>query len=279
MKRIAIVLPVLPVFLLARDAAADSCDGSTTADIIGGVLEALAGSSSSSSSEDKHSGPARDACDQDVHGYSTCKEFGKWSTSVKKAVNVEVGTAMRTFVSPLGERNGTLMHEQEAFSYRVVGPARTDTAVVGQLRASVGWRYGLYAGGEVELGALTANNVAAEMTSDGMRGMPDIRQTSVIAYGGLAVAGIGRRLGPVEVGVESAAGFRALSYNYSSAYLSCETTTSITAAMPVLEARARGSIWVTPFISVGATAGKSLVDDGTVAGMYMQWTTRTFGGR
>jgi hypothetical protein len=49
--------------------------------------------------------------------------------------------------------------------------------------------------------------------------------------------------------------------------------------MPVLEARARGSVWVTPFISVGATAGKSLVDEGTVAGMYMQWSTRAFGGR
>ena len=276
MKR---AIGIATVLLLARDAAADSCDGSTAADIVGGVLEAIAGSGSGSS-EDKHSGPAQEACDHDVHGFSTCKKFGKWSTSVEKAVNVELGTAMRTFVSPLGERHGTLTHEQEAFSYRVASPeTRPDTAVVGQLRASVGWRYGLYAGGEVELGALTANNVAAEMTSDGMRGTPDIRQTSVLAYGGLAVAGIGRRLGPFELGVESAGGFRALSYNYSSAYLSCETTTSITAAMPVLEARARGSVWVTPFISVGATAGKSLVDDGTVAGMYMQWTTRTFGGR
>lgn len=276
MKRAVCIATLL---LVARDAAGDSCPGSTTADIVGGVLEAIAGSGSGSSSEAR-SGPGQEACDHDVHGYSTCKEFGKWSTSVEKAVNLELGTAMRTFVSPLGERHGTLTHEEEAFSYRVVGPSdRPDTAVVGQLRASVGWRYGLYAGAEGELGALTRNNVAAEMTSDGMRGTPDIRQTSVLAYGGLVVAGIGRRLGPVEVGVESAAGFRALAYQYSSAYLSCETTTSITTAMPVLEARARGSVWVTPFVSVGATFGKSLVDEGRVGGLYMQWSTRTFGGR
>ena len=275
-RALAIVL-----MLAARDAVADdSCDGSSTADIVAGVLDAIAHSGSGSSDEETHAGPAESACEHDVHGYSECKEFGAWSTR-KAAVNVEVGTAMRQFASPLGERNGTITHEEEAFSYRVVGPGarRPDTAVVGQLRATVGWRYGLYLGAEGELGALTANNVAAEMTSDGMLGTPDIRQTSVIAYGSAAVAGIGKRLGPIELGVETAGGFRALSYNYSSSYLSCETTTTITAAMPVLEARARAAVWATPFVSVGASYGKSLVDEGTVGGLYMQWSTRAFGGR
>lgn len=274
------VICIATLTLLANDAVAgDTCDGDDTLSIVGEVIEALASSGSGSSSEETHAGPAEAACAHDVHGYSECKEFGAWSTR-KTAVNVELGTAMRTFVSPLGQRTGTITHEQEAFSYRVVGPThQPDTAVVGQLRATVGWRYGLYAGAEGEFGALTRNNVAAEMTSGGMLGTPDIRQTSALAYGGLAVAGIGRRLGPVELGVESAAGFRALAYQYSSAYLACQTDTSITAAMPVLEARARGSVWVTPFVSVGATYGKSLVDDGTVGGLYMQWSTRAFGGR
>ncbi|HEY5933425.1 MAG TPA: hypothetical protein VIU61_02245 [Kofleriaceae bacterium] len=276
MKR-AICIAILT--LLANDAAAgDTCDGDDTVSIVGEVIEALFASGSGSSSEETRSGPAEAACEHDVHGYSECKEFGAWSTR-KAAVNVELGTAVRTFASPLGERHGTIMHEQESFSYRVAGSERPDTAVVGRLRATVGWRHGLYAGVESEVGALTKNNAAAEMTSEGMLGTPDIRQTSAITYGGLAVAGIGKRLGPVEVGAESAAGFRALAYHYSSAYLACETSTSITAVMPVLEARARGSVWVTPFVSVGATYGKSLVDVGSVGGLYMQWSTRAFGGR
>ena len=259
-------LLALALLAPAGDAAADDCgDGSSTADLVFGVLEAVT-QSGDSSDADAHKGPAEAVCTEDGKG---CEDDDG------PPISIEIGTAVRSFVSPLGERTGQITHEGESFSYRVVGPgsSRPDTAFVAQLRIAVGLRYGFYVGGEGEGGMLTANNVAAEMTSSGTLGTPDITPASVTAYGGAAIAGIGHRLGPIDLGLESAGGFRALAYHYHSDYLACSDNTSITAAQPVLEGRARAAVWVSSEISLGATYGRSLIDESSLGGLYLRWAT------
>jgi hypothetical protein len=263
------------VLVLATGAPAHAdCDGSPVADIISGVLDALSHSSSSSSSNTS-TGVAEAAC-VDANGYTVECEPSK-STST---VVLEVGTAMRSFTSPLGTRNATVEHEHQSFAYRAIGPsASSDTALVAQLRIAVGLRYGFYLGGEAEGGVLTARNAAAEMMSSGDHGTPAITPGSVSTFGGLAIAGFHHRLGPVDLGLEAAGGFRAVAYEFTSQYYACVTSDSVIVGMPVLEGRARGAVWVSPTVSVGVTYGRSVVDDSSVGGLYLHWNPNESAGR
>jgi hypothetical protein len=184
--------------------------------------------SSSSASE------AKPACvdETDVHGYRKCKQFGDWGKTTRMPPLIfELGVAMRQFTSPLRARSGSLSHDSESFSYRVVNPtAETqalDTAAIASLRVGVALRHGFYVAGEFEGGALTDANTHAEMTSTGERGTPEIEQTRVTASSFLAVGGFRTRLGSLGLGVEAAGGFRILGYEYTSRYHACETTLKI----------------------------------------------------
>jgi hypothetical protein len=197
---------------------------------------------------------------------------------------VELGFAVRQFASPLGERTGTITHADESFTYRVIGPRSEakpamDTAVVAQLRIGTALAHGFYVALDGEAGGVTEAAGSAEMTSTGAHGSLDFQQTAVTMMSGLGVAGLRLRLGNLHVAGEAAGGFRTLSYSYQSKYLACEQTTTLTDTSPVLEARARAAWWVTPFITVGATAGKSLIDDAWMGGLFVGGHTRTFGGQ
>jgi hypothetical protein len=194
---------------------------------------------------------------------------------------LEVGTAMRRFASPLDAADGTVTHGAESFRYRVIGPAQAalDTAVVAQVRAGVGLRHGLYTAVELEAGGLADGGSEAEMMSSGMLGTPEIRSAGVAVLGASAVLGVRTRAGVLDLGLEGAAGARTLVYQYESHYLACETTSSVTATTPTLEARGKAALWITPFISLGVTAGRSLVDDAWLTGVNIGVSTRAFGGR
>ncbi|MGE3455151.1 MAG: hypothetical protein AB7O24_08585 [Kofleriaceae bacterium] len=220
----------------------------------------------------------------DVHGYRECTKFGAWaSRSGIPALTLELGTAIRQFASPLGgSRTGTIEHHGESFSYRVVDPRppseMRDTAVLGQLRIGMGLPRGFYLAAELELGTLTSSTVSAEMTSSGLLGTPELSPSGIFVLGGAAVAGASTNLGRLNLGIEAAGGARALAYTYDSTYYACETTTSITDVAPIVEGRVRAAVWATPFISIGATAGKSLLDESWVGGVFVGGTTRAFGG-
>jgi hypothetical protein len=268
------------VLLVARSAAAGStCGGSDSSS------SSSSSSSYDSSSSSSYSTPSEPACVEttDIHGYRECKKFGAWSAgSSLPAFHLELGTAMRRFASPLGERTGTVTHGMESFQYRVIAPearAALDTAVVAQLRLGVGLRHGLFVAVEGEVGGVTDGRSEAEMMSAGERGAPDISASSVVLVGGLAVVGARTRIGALDLGLEAAGGAHAVVYGYQSHYLACETTTSITEVMPALEARARAALWATPYISLGVTAGKSLIDSAWIGGVSLGLTSRAFGGR
>jgi hypothetical protein len=242
-------------------------------------------SSSSSSSDSSSSAPSEPACveSSDVHGYRHCTQFGAWGRNARWPVlGVEVGTALRRFASPLGERTGTVTHGMESFQYRLIGPqarAELDTAVVGQLRLGVGLRHGLYLGVEGEAGGVTDGRSDAEMMTTGERGAPELAASHVLLFGGLAVVGARTRVGALDLGLEAAGGAHLVVYGYESHYLACETSTSIVEVMPALEARARAALWATPFVSLGVTAGKSLIDNAWMGGVSLGFSSRAFGGR
>lgn len=243
--------------------------------------------SSASSSSDSSSTPA---CvdETDIVGYRRCTKFGSWSAWHMPLFFLELGSATRTFGSPLDATTGHVTHDAESFSYRVMGkpPAavvsRPETAVVATARLGFGLSHGIYLAAEGEVGGLTRTSAAsrAEMTSTGTFGAPSITHTSSLVAAAHAVAGIQGAVGPGSLGAEIAGGVRSITHYYESRYLACVTTTAHGAAMPVLEARARASYWLTPFISVGATAGASLVDRGAwVGGLHLGFATQAYGGQ
>lgn len=255
--------------------AGPTCDGGS---------DDTSSSSSFSDSDDDDDRSSTPACveSSDVHGYRTCTPFGKWGRSARwPSLFVSAGTAMRRFASPLQTTEAAVTHGAESFRYRVTRPERAalDTAVVAQVRAGVGLRHGFYGAIELEAGGLADGGNEAEMMSSGILGMPEIRAAGVAVLGGGIVLGARFRTGVLDAGLEGVAGVRTLVYQYESHYLACETTSSITATTPVFEARGRAALWVTPFISLGVTAGRSLVDDAWITGLHLGASTRAFGGR
>lgn len=198
------------------------------------------------------------------------------------ALSFELGTTMRQFAAPAGAHVGTVTHGLESFRYRTINPrapSALDTAVLGQLRIGVGLTRGFYVAIEGEAGGVTDGGADAEMMSTGERGAPEIMATHVAMFGGLAVAGARTRVGALDLGLEAAGGAHLLVYGYDSHYLACETSTSITETMPALEGRARAALWLTPFLSLGVTAGKSLIDRAWMGGVSFGFSSRAFGGR
>ena len=258
--------------LLAHSADALACGD----DDGGGTLNLGDDSSSSSSNSCTDS--------SDVVGYRQCTTFGKWSESMRlPLIYFELGTSLQRFDTPLRDGTGSVTHENENFTYRMVSPtsgggdALQATAVVANLRVGVANRIGLYAAGELEFGSLVQDPTRMEMMSTGKFGSPELEKSSAVAFGGLAVVGFQRGTKHVLLGAEVAGGFRGVSYQVHSQYLSCEDTTSIVTARGVLEARARAAVFVTPVVSIGAQVGSSLVDEGTwTAGVFLGGYTRSF---
>lgn len=274
MKKLVVLVAVLAC---AREAYASSCGG-------GGGSSGSSGGGGGYSSSDSSSTTATCTDSTDIVGYRQCQKYGTWANTMKIPLLIfELGVAVQTFDSPLEEGSGSVAHEGEDFTYRVVsdsgnaGASERAVAVVTSLRVGVGSRIGIYGAGELELGGLAAEPTRMEMTSTGKYGAPKIEQTSALAMGALAVAGYQRGTTRMLFGAELAGGVRAVSYNYHSQYLACEQSVSIVVARPVLEARARASMFVTPNLSVGAQLGSSLIDQHDWnAGVFFGGYTRAF---
>jgi hypothetical protein len=256
--------------------------GGSSSDSDSGGSSSDSGSSFSSSDSSSSSAPA---CtdESDIVGYRRCKRFGRWSSRTTAPVILEFGMATRRFASPLREATGSLSHENESFTYRVVqepsgeaAPA-PDAAVVTTARLGVGLARGFYLAAEGELGGLSRTAGRAEMTSAGMFGAPSITPSSSLVAGAHAVAGILGAAGRGSFGAELAGGVRSITYYYESHYLSCISTTSHAVSTPILEARARAQLWLSPFVNLGASAGASVIDRGAwMAGVHLGFATKAY---
>lgn len=220
----------------------------------------------------------------EVVGYRRCKKFGAWGTDTRiPHVSFEGGVAVRQFGSLLDDQTGKVIHGSEGFLYRVVTPTESrpvDTAVFSTLRAGVGLSHGLYSALEVGLGALAQpGRAAAEMMTTGPLGSPELAQRRGFVVDTIATLGLRGTSGAGGLGVELAGGVRAASYTFHSSYFSCEQDVSVRAVGPLAEARARGELWVNPWLTAGVTLGTSLIERGMwVGGLYLGVHSRAFGG-
>jgi len=81
------------------------------------------------------------------------------------------------------------------------------------------------------------------------------------------------------LGMRTAGGVRAASYSFESSYHGCLQATSVTAVAPIAEARVRGELWVSPWLTAGLTAGASVLEKHAwMGGLYLGVHTRAFGG-
>ena len=220
----------------------------------------------------------------DVVGVRRCTPFGAWATNLGiPRIVVEGGAIVRQFGSLLDRQAGSVTHGTESFAYRVLTPPRArlvDTAVLSTLRAGLGLPHGLYAAAEADLGGFThAAPVATEMLSTGAFGSPDLQQERGFLLDSLAAVGVRGETHGVGLGAELAGGVRAASYSFESSYHGCLQTTSVTAVAPIAEARVRGELWVSPWLTAGLTAGASVLEHHAwMGGLYLGLHTRAFGG-
>jgi hypothetical protein len=220
-----------------------------------------------------------------VVGYRNCTKFGTWATNTRiPHLSIEGGVAVRQFGSMLDGQTGKVSHGTQDFLYRVVTPddsRQLDTAVFSTVRAGVAMSHGLYSALEVGLGALAQPGRAATemMTDGGALGTPQLEQRRGFVVDTLATVGVRgvSRIGGL--GVELAGGVRTASYTFYSVYRACEHDTSIRAVGPLAEARARGEVWLNPWLTAGVSVGTSLLERGTwMGGLFLGVHSRAFGG-
>jgi len=219
----------------------------------------------------------------DVVGYRHCTKYGAWASSLRlPPLFFETGGTMRHFRSQLGDRDGTVSHGVETFTYRTVMPTESpsDLAMTSSLRFGAVLPHHFYSGLEAELGGLVSQpNANAQMTSTGSFGAPELTQSHGMVVGGLAFVGLRGDIGLGSLAVEGAGGVRDVIYNFTSTYHECETSSSISIVRPVVEARARADVWLGPWLTLGATLGANvLAKSDWMAGLYLGLHSRAYGG-
>jgi hypothetical protein len=226
------------------------------------------------------------ACEDttDVVGLRHCSKFGAWSSNLRAPVIViEAGAMLRQFPTLLDSQAGSVSHGVESFAYRVSQPTvrrALDTAVLSTMRLSAALSHGLYTGLEVDLGGLTqTGQVGMEMMSTGVFGSPSLTQDRGFIIDSLGVVGVRGSTGFGGLGVELAGGLRAVSYSFHSSYHGCEESTSVRVFAPAAEARARGELWLGPWLTAGVMVGASILERSNfMGGLYLGVHSRAFGG-
>jgi hypothetical protein len=273
MKRLAIAAAALAPFAQIPRAAASPCGGSHGGGGGGGG---------------PGGGSHHDSCKDDsaVVGFRPCTSFGDWGGHLEAPhVAFEAGVIVRQFDSLLDGQTGTVSHGSESFTFRTVMPVGStrrslDTAVLSTMRASFDATHGLYSAVEFDLGGLTQPGRASmEMMSTGAFGAPDLSQRGGLIVDSLAAVGFRGQTHAGSLGIEMAGGMRAVSYHFHSSYHDCEQMTTLTAFGAIAEARARGELWLSPWVTAGATIGTSVIENHTwMGGVYLGFHTRAFGG-
>jgi hypothetical protein len=220
----------------------------------------------------------------DVVGYRECTKFGTWAMNTRiPRITIEGGVLVRQFASRLDGQTGTFSHGIESFTYRAIAsaPRRVlDTAVLSTLRASLALPHGLYTAAEVDLGGIAApGRAATEMMSSGVFGDPQLRQDGGFVVDSLASVGLRGSGRAGALAVELSGGVRAVSYGFHSTYHDCVAGSSVVTFGPIAEARVRGELWLSPWLTAGVTVGTSVLESRTwMGGLYLGVHTRAFGG-
>lgn len=190
--------------------------------------------------------------DTDVVGYRKCPTYGVWGENLLAPyVFVDLGVNTWHFTTP-GDAPSSTARSVSSASSSMMSPASNKSRMLTyDERVGVGMRYGLYVAFDFELGAFASQPA----TSSGLLA--------------LVSAGIEHRLGPITLGAEVTGGVLAYSPANSTA-LDSER---------VLEGRARGDFWLTPWLTLSGVVGTSLISDGWMAGAAFGFHTHAYGRR
>lgn len=294
MRRLALMMAAVAAVTVVPSEVADACPGGGGGGAGGGSSGSGGGGGSGGGFTlnggwaDHVATHVASACEDtsDVVGYRRCKQFGTWGSDLRRPqITVEAGAMLRRFPSLLDGHMGSVTHGAETFAFRTVqsssAPARAlDTAVLSTMRVSAGMTSGLYGGLEVDLGGVTRPGATGtEMMSTGVFGSPDVQQSGGFIMDSVGLVGLRGRTGSGTLGVEVAGGLRAVSYDFHSSYHGCESMTGIMAFSPVAEARARGELWLSPWLTAGAMVGASVLErNAWMGGLYLGLHSRAFGG-
>jgi len=152
-----------------------------------------------------------------------------------------------------------------------------DALAAGLKLRLLGHRGGFYAGVEGGFAGIAADEHQRTMPdADGL--MTELTTSANTLVMGGAVVGVNHAMGRWSVGAELMAGGRGLVVEATSVRLACETTETHVVGRPMAEGRLRADVWLTPWITVGAYAGKDAVSGLTSGGLGLGGHLRAFDG-
>ena len=216
----------------------------------------------------------------DVVGYRRCSSYGsRWAIPEHlPALALELTSWTARIDLADVEAGGTVHHSfGDDYNYRVVGRDLGGSALANGLKLRlVGHHRGLYLGVEGAVAHLGADRRTTQMaTSDGITAMTSSADTLVM---GGAVLGIDRGYGRVSLGAELMGGARGVVVEAESDRGACQSTDTTVVGHAVVEGRVRADVWLTPWITVGAYAGKDVLDGQASAGLSLGGHLRAFDG-
>ncbi len=263
-----------------RIAVAAACGGD--GDGTSGGTASGSSSSSSGGGGDSATYVTVPACydSSDVVGYRRCSSYGsRWAIPEHlPALALELTSWTARIDLADVEAGGTVHHSfGDDYNYRVVGSDLGGSALANGLKLRlVGHHRGLYLGVEGAVAHLGADRRTTPMaTSDGITAMTSSADTLVM---GGAVLGIDRGYGRVSLGAELMGGARGVVVEAESVRGACETTETSVVGHAVAEGRVRADVWLMQWVTVGAYAGKDVLDGQASAGLSPGGHLRAFDG-
>lgn len=244
--------------------------------------------SSSSSGSSGYSGSVVESAPpcvdpSDIHGYRTCTGYGSWRA---RRVSFAVELALTSTVLDLSgiEAVGDISHDDgTSYRYRVVSEdLGGDEAAAGGLsvRALFYGRH-IYGGQETGFAVVSADGADrmdfAERTVLAPRVTSAITSAAVLGVRSFAGDAIGIPM-PITLGGELAGGVRMISVNAESTHGACIVNDSTVHIAPVLEARLRAELWLSPRVAFGVWGGTELVSGAPSAGLVLSSHVRAFDG-
>ena len=289
---VAIAAPARPAH-----ACGDGGDGGSSTSGSSTSGSSSSGSSSSGSSaggSGSDSSPVYEPACVDgttVVGYRTCAPYGAWSTTARlPKVSFEIGPWSSMIDLEDVAVAGSVMHSDgTSYAYRIVGSELGGQADVIGVRSRLLAHRGVgYVGLEGGVGGVVTSAIDRRTP---MAAVELESRTAAVATGGVVIgarifigqltAGSADRafVGRLSLGGEVMAGVRAVSVTSTSTHGSCVVDDLQWSGAPTIEVRARGELWLTPWLTAGGYLGRDALGGQTSAGLDLGFHLRAFDGR
>ena len=195
--------------------------------------------------------------DNDVVGYRRCDRYGSWGRNLLDPyVFFDLGMNQRTFGSAATAPAVVPAARTTTGPKPVGGKTTSASALLFDERMGFGLSRHMYGAVDFELGNFGNLDSLDEHTPD-------------LVVDGLASLGLRGGLGPFALGVEVAGGVMEYTYAW-------ERDGHVDG---MLEARGRVDLWLSPWCTVGAVAGTSLIAQGDwMAGLFLGVHTWSYAG-